>query len=129
NGRDLLLRSTHPGGSNVNYRARTASFWSLADYNLPPADNGVFFNHGTITVNNDTTIYNLRNMPGGSITIAGGVLNLDGNWRNEGSISLGDAALFLGGTFSFDDLGAFSRTGGTVYLTGVLDNTGQTFTL
>ncbi len=68
----------------------------------------------------------------GTIVLADPKANLflEGNsWRNEGRIDLTAGTLNLGGTFSVVGLGDVRRLGGTVNLTGVLDNTGQTLTL
>src|SRR6185369_14921408 len=44
-------------------------------------------------------------------------------------VRLNQGTLSLGGTFTFADLGKIERAGGTVKLTGVLDNTGTTLAL
>ncbi|HYB99850.1 MAG TPA: hypothetical protein VEC57_12035 [Candidatus Limnocylindrales bacterium] len=51
-----------------------------------------------------------------------GVLTLTGQWHNDGTISSTDSTVNLGGTFTLDDLGTFTRDGGEVNLTGTLDN-------
>lgn len=51
------------------------------------------------------------------------------DWTNTGTIRLTDGTLTLGGNFTMADVGALERTGGTVNLAGILDNTGQTLTL
>ena len=59
----------------------------------------------------------------GAISIEdGGDLTLDGEWTNEGTIDSDESNVFLAGTFTLADLGDFDRTGGTVNLTGILDN-------
>ena len=61
---------------------------------------------------------------------AGGGLSLEGNgWSNAGAITMANSSVFLGGTFTSAALGTFSRSGGTVDLTGTLTNTGLTLAL
>ena len=59
----------------------------------------------------------------------GSTLNLNGDWANTSTITATDATLNLGGSFTLDDLGTLSRSGGTVNITGTLDLEGQTLTL
>ncbi len=60
----------------------------------------------------------------------GGSLGLDGNgWSNAGTITMTNSTVVLGGTFTLAALGSFARTGGTVDLTGTLNNTGATLAL
>src|SRR5262249_38284246 len=57
-------------------------------------------------------------------------LTLQGNlWRNEGVLEANGSTLNLGGTFVRSALGDFRRTGGTVAVTGILENTGGTLVL
>lgn len=69
------------------------------------------------------------NAADGTINAAGGTLNLLGTWENHGSISAVDSSVTLGGSFNTASLTGFSRTGGTVDITGDLDNSGATLTL
>ena len=58
-----------------------------------------------------------------SITIDdGGVLSLLGTYNNQGTIVATDSTVYLGGEFTIAGLGDFSRTGGNVFITGILDN-------
>jgi CARDB/Immunoglobulin domain len=66
---------------------------------------GTYTNNSTLTLNSNQT------------------LTLNGNWFNTGTISATNATINLGGTFTVSDLGTFNRSGGTVDLTGTLDNT------
>lgn len=81
---------------------------------------------------------------GGSITLLGawtnastidvtsGTLQLGEtgkNWQNNGQIRAAGSATTLNGVFRWADLGAFSRTGGTVTLKGVIDNRDTSITL
>ena len=60
----------------------------------------------------------------------GGSLALEGNgWSNAGTIAMTNSSVLLGGTFTLATLGSFTRTGGTVDLTGTLNNTGTTLAL
>ncbi len=56
-------------------------------------------------------------------------LILDGTWVNASSITMTDSVVTLDGTFTPTALGSFSRTGGTVNLSGVCDLQSSTFTL
>ena len=58
-----------------------------------------------------------------------GFLNLLGAWRNAGTIELRSGTLNLGGTFRTADVAGLRRTGGSVTVTGALDNAGQVLTL
>jgi hypothetical protein len=60
-----------------------------------------------------------------AISVTGGTLNLgngQGSWTNSGTISATNSTVNLAGTFT---LGNFSTAGGTVYVTGTLENTGE----
>ena len=70
-----------------------------------------------------------RNDPGATITAGpGGTVALQGTWENNGTIVVNDGTLYLGGTVDSSKVGTIQRTGGTIRLNGVLDNTGRTFT-
>ena len=73
---------------------------------------------------------------GGSYTIdqplaieGNSVVTLGGMWHNAGGITADSSTLILNGDFTTADLGALHHTGGTVRLTGVLDNTAATLDL
>jgi hypothetical protein len=106
-------------------------------------------NHGTIeAVNGDSLVLDgdtsgtgpaWTNGAGQTISIAGGgSLTLQGRgtpysgmtWQNQGSITETGVTVNLGGTFTFAGLGSFSRLAGpgdgSVFLTGTLNNSGQT---
>ncbi len=60
----------------------------------------------------------------GDISISGGGrLSLEGAWKNRSTIQSVDSTVDLGGVFTLVTLGAFNRSGGTVRITGQLDNT------
>jgi hypothetical protein len=81
----------------------------------------IAFGNGTGTVVNQGTLSALN----------GGTLTITGPWSNTGTITENNSALNLGGPITTAQLGlaGFSRTGGTVNLSGALDNTGATLTL
>jgi hypothetical protein len=61
--------------------------------------------------------------------INGGTLLLNGTWSNLGTLVGSGGTLNLSGNFSTAGLGTINRTNGTVYLTGLLNNTNSTLTL
>jgi uncharacterized repeat protein (TIGR02543 family) len=97
---------------------------------------------GSLVINYMTNVTGLSASGGGSLTLDGAWQNnhtltvadgttlvLDGTWTNAGTIIESNATLDLGGTFTAAALGAINRHGGTVNLTGTLDNTGTTLIL
>ncbi|MCY2953144.1 MAG: hypothetical protein NTU53_14365, partial [Planctomycetota bacterium] len=106
---------------------------------------GTFTNQGTMGASNGGTLY-INGMTGnvgatllsgsgshlwlyGTYVIApeiaapaGTTLSLNGNWSNAGGITTTSATLNLGGRFTVAGLGTLNRSGGTVNLTGTLDN-------
>ena len=74
---------------------------------------------------NDSAVFD------GPITVASGqTLTIEGaNWVNAGTITSNAATVDLGGSFTVAGLGAYNRTGGTVNLTGTLNNAGATLLL
>ena len=52
--------------------------------------------------------------------------NVGGAWTNVGSISVTNSTTSLGGSLTLASLGSFTRSGGTVILSGTLDNSGTT---
>ena len=67
----------------------------------------------------------------GVLQATGGALAFAGPWTNSGTLSETNAVLLLGGTFSVANFNfaGFSRSGGTVNLTGTLTNNGTTLAL
>ncbi len=59
-----------------------------------------------------------------TLTITDSTLTLQGNWTNAATIDATDSTVNLGGTFTLAELGVLNRMGGTVNLTGTLDNSG-----
>jgi hypothetical protein len=99
-----------------------------------------FVNNGTINIGGQllATAVNLVNNPGRTINISNASLTLndDGeagpqSWDNNGTIALtSNGSLSLGGFLTKPDIGAVTRTGTTsVQLTGILDNTADTWAL
>ncbi len=97
---------------------------------------GTFINNGTLHATGSTLAISgiWSNSPGKSITAtAGATLSLgDQNsystsaWSNAGTINASNSTVNLGGPITLASLGAFTRSGGTVNLTGTLDNTAKT---
>ncbi|MGE3166740.1 MAG: beta strand repeat-containing protein [Planctomycetota bacterium] len=75
---------------------------------------GVLDVDGTYTVNSSLTIRDAS------------TLTLRGTWVNAGGIAMTDSTVNLGGTFQHSSLATFTRSGGTVNLTGTVDLTGNT---
>src|SRR5207249_3550506 len=61
--------------------------------------------------------------------INGGILALSGPWSNAGTINETNSTLYLAGNFTVAQIGTINRSGGTVNLAGILDNTGTTLAL
>jgi RHS repeat-associated protein len=96
---------------------------------------GSLLNRGTIvsdgggTLNIGTGASSWTNAAEGILRADGGTLTLSGAWTNAGKIAETDSALNLGGSFTTAGLGAYTRTGGEINLTGILDNTGSSLIL
>lgn len=90
---------------------------------------------GTIRVLGNFGLGNLdsaffTNAAGGVLAADGGTLWLGADWSNaEGQIVVNNSTLNLGGGFTTAGIGSITRTGGTINLTGLLDNTGNTLVL
>jgi hypothetical protein len=92
-------------------------------------NNTTVTNNGTIQVSDgaiDLSPTNWTNA--GAITATGGVLSLAGMWSSAGTITETNATVNLGGSFSSNAF-SIARTGGTINVTGSMDNTGNTITL
>ena len=111
---------------------------------------GTFINQGTInadlagrtagsTADEDWTLSGTGWINQGTLQVDNaGTLKTAGTWSNTGKFNVqAGATLNLGGSFTTAGLGifapapagSFSRTGGTVNVTGTLDNTGSTLAL
>lgn len=87
-------------------------------------------NEGTIRAENSARLELIDLANEADVEVAAGAtLNLDGNWSNAGTITVTNAEVNLGGEFKTSELGSFDRNGGTVNLTGTLENTGATLAL
>ncbi len=65
-----------------------------------------------------------------SLTVgSGATLRFEGDVIQQGSVALTAGTIDLGGDFHLTDLGNYTRTGGTVNLSGTLENTGLTLAL
>ena len=69
----------------------------------------------------------LRNY--GVIDLMDSTFTTRSRWENHGTINAVDSILNLGGDFTSADVLSINRTGGTVNITGDMDNTGQTVQL
>ncbi len=83
---------------------------------------------GTMSTSAGTTTQSSTNWSNaGTLNVSGGILNLSGtNGTNTGGFNLSGGVLNLGGNLSTPVLGSFTRTGGLVNITGILNNIGQT---
>lgn len=84
-------------------------------------------NGGALTIGSPGSTW--VNSAGATITAIGGSLALDGNWTNQSTITVAGSNLSLGGTFSTQSLAGLVRIGGTIDLTGRLQNQGADFSL
>jgi RHS repeat-associated protein len=77
----------------------------------------------------------ILNAAGGTLAASGGTLNIGNgtdlgcHWSNAGQITVNNSTLNLGDSFATAGLGSYTRTGGSINLVGVLDNTGSTLAL
>ena len=85
-----------------------------------------FINDGSVTISGGGTLTitasSWTNLATKTITATSSSLTLGGDWDNDGTITVTDSTVVLGGTFSTADIGTLTRSGGTVTLTGALDN-------
>jgi RHS repeat-associated protein len=92
-------------------------------------------NHGTLATSGAgrLTVSSLQTSDGtiraGSSSSDTGILTLDGTWSSTGSMAVNGGTLNLSGSFTLSGEETYSYTGGTVNLTGILDNTNSTLTL
>ena len=122
----------HGSRGDVGYDSNTSTYpYAVGSTNVAVTNQGTInadTNGGTIIV--DGT--NWKNDTGGTIEATGGTLDVsqsNRSWSNLGTIGLGSGVLNLGGSFSTAGLGTLSRSGGTVLLTGALNNAGANLTL
>jgi len=101
------------GGSGSIYS--TASFNGNSPYTINGTGE-ILIGNGNLGITGNWTNNN-------SITIQDdGTLNISGTYNNQGTIVATESTVNLGGEFTTAGLGGFSRTGGSVRITGTLDN-------
>jgi len=87
-------------------------------------------NNGTIladTGDKTLTISGASLVNAGKLAVSSGTLNLEpASWSNTGELSVTDGTLNLGSLFTTNDLGNITRMGGSINVTGTLDNTNNT---
>ena len=107
--------------SFVNEGILDARFGGTLRVTMPQGNPGVVapLTSGTLELNGNYTVDE-------PVVVNGGALTLNGTWHNVGGVTLSSGALNLGGTFVLADVGTVNRTGGTVNLTGTLNNTDST---
>jgi fibronectin-binding autotransporter adhesin len=93
---------------------------------------GVFTNAGTINASNTDTVEvgatTFTNTVAGTVNVTtGATFTIDGTgiWSNAGLLNETSGTLILGGNFTTAGLGTVTRSGGTVKISGILDNTGS----
>ena len=107
------------GGGTLAIAGNPGTSWTNASGGILQAEGGTlalggpWSNAGQIVVNNSTL--NLGNFADA--------------WSDQGTITATSRTVNLGGSFTLVALGIFPRSGGTVNLTGTLDNTGTTLVL
>jgi hypothetical protein len=101
------------GGGTLN-----ANIVGNANTVLVTGANSVLFLSGTNWVNNQP-----------AMVPAGTSLKFYGSWTNPGGVNIMGGDFYLGGTFTLATIGSINRTGGSVNISGLLDNTGTTLAL
>ena len=122
-------------GSGITIRGSSGTIGEGSWYSYP---DDAIVNQGTIAADGSgglaggTIIINSATFTnqGGLQTGNSEILNLGGMWSSTGALTVsGNGTLNLGGTFTTADVATFSDSGGTVNLTGTLNNTGATLAL
>jgi hypothetical protein len=93
---------------------------------------GQLLNHGLISADiaGQTIAINSNLINYATVeALNGGILCLNGQWQNQGTIRTVDSTLWLGGIFSTSNLGSLQASNSTVRLSGFIDNTGSQFSL
>lgn len=87
-------------------------------------------NNGTILADapgKTLTVSGAALVNAGTLGVKGGTLNLEpASWSSTGELSVTSGILNLGSLFTTNDLGIINRTGGSVNVTGILNNTNHT---
>ena len=102
------LSLTNGGSLTLNYLASVTGLYATGG--------------GTLTLNGNWT----NNEP---LTLNSGSLNFNGNWANNGTINATNTSISLGGNYSTAGLGGLNLSGGTVYLSGTLNNSNASLVL
>src|SRR4029078_76285 len=126
----------HGGSGSVGYNAGLSQ-----NANVTVINQGTILadSAGTITVNGANWVNQnmIQGSNGGNLTLGGswsnsatgnigitggGSLTTAGSWSNSGVMSESNSTINFGGSFSVSQMGTFNRSGGTVNLTGTLNN-------
>ncbi len=139
-GASAIVRLAAGSGADVNISNNSAA--TLINNGLISAEaagrvlninNSTLTNNGTLQVSAGTMTVSPTNWTNPGVVTAGSgtTLSLAGAWSDAGTLAVTGATLNLDGTFSTGGINfaGFTRSGGTVNLTGVLNNTGATLTL
>ena len=131
-GQDILvsgsgvIRGQSSGASIVNRGTITAGNGQRLTLGSATAGTA-FVNRGSITAN-DTVLTTTGLVNEGSVTTVGGEARFGGIWSNAGQITTDGTNVYFGSaagqSITQASIGNFQRSGGTVNLEGVLDNSG-----
>ena len=140
---DIRFRSRGLGGGVQISSFNQTTFGSgLTIHRADTTTTDIFMNGGSIT--NHATIRadtggkirvtgnagtTFTNAVDGVLAADGGTLDLTTTWSNAGHIVVNGSTINLGGSFTTDGIGTFTRTGGTVNIVGLLNNIGRVFSL
>jgi hypothetical protein len=116
------------GGSlNINYLTNFTGLSATGAGTL--TFNGNYNVSPPLTILNSTLVFNGNYNVSAPLTVLNSTVTFNGNWTNSSIISVTNSTVNLAGTFSLNQVGTFNRSGGTVNLTGTLNNTNTTLTL
>ena len=138
----LIFNGSYGAGSSLSYNSGNPTLTIASGITVQTGTGSgtttvpALINLGTISAQtnatsiniNDTTFTNsgiLKALNGGTLFISP-----SGSWSSNGTIMLDSTSTVnLGGAFTTANIGAISRTGGTINITGTLDNTGSNLLL
>ncbi len=138
-GAGITVRTGTSGG-RIRHRLGNAQITILGTVTVDLSGRTVTFDAGPMSIEtNNVQVSNGAELElfgdwtnTGTITLTDSLLDIASaaadSWDNNGTISLTNTDVFLGGTFTFADVGAMNGTG-TTFLDGTLDNTGQSLDL
>ncbi len=87
-------------------------------------------NEGTLRASNGAVLELLESWSNTGVIDGGdSEIRLDGTWSNEGSVEMTSGAAYLSGEFATSDINGLRRNEGTVFLSGSLNNEGQTLNI